>query len=102
MFELGMHLTQVAATGRWSQKNYPRTLQEFEARFSTEEGLEKNWAHCYARSLTAGGSLRSSKPNPLRLRERSGFRDRASHSAFAISPVTFRARVHGRTRAVAE
>ena len=41
--ELGMHLTQVAPTGSMvaEMEDYPRTLQEFEARFSTEEGCRE-------------------------------------------------------------
>ena len=40
---LGMHLTQVAPTGSMvaEMEDYPRTLQEFEARFSTEEGCRE-------------------------------------------------------------
>jgi len=38
-----MHLTQVAPTGSMvaEMEDYPRTLQEFEARFSTEEGCRE-------------------------------------------------------------
>ena len=61
-----MHLTQVVTTVVWSPvEDYPRTLQQFEARFSTEEGC-RGYSATLALTLI-GWQFRITASSPSRM-----------------------------------